>query len=983
MQNSLGQEIKNPENFKKWFGNSVTVDEQGRPLVFYHGTRADFTEFKTGYSDNLIFFSYEKKFADDWGKSKKGYSNELSNEIFDKLRVFRNNLFKKYQAKYGEEFYTENEEMDKQYHKEVDEYEEQLEKERNVHNRTLGCYLKVHKIFVPERDYELVLDEICEYHKFTNPYTPEYEKKLKEFEDKYDAANKHWDEWWANNKDAEEEVIRAEEKKLDLAFREFSVYRSIKNSFDNHLDRIKKGAWIYFEHGNVIDKIWSLGYDAIQLSEAGGEQTTIAVRAGNNQIKSVDNNGNWSGSENIYERLEVLDSCFVTASPYDIANLIKNKPKEYRILYDENIDMYMIGDANEVTHWDMLRQAYKDAYYYNLEYFIDSLGTFENYVEVGQDGGYDENDEEIEPYLYYIVFTPEDDWTLGTDGYNKKYDYSFGHILTRGCDFKELTLYNILHEKKLNEDYYEQFENTNEITHFEILQEFDNKRSSKIEWNVIPAKPYYNALKQYHRDGEFFKFPERTIQEWLDLVCENSIRFELLNDFWCLYDGDENALRAIDIMYGNGEEELTCEQATKILEDVGFYDWARLPDGSEGYSDQMSYVGILSELDEFPTKEEMLVTINRCIDVWHQRGDMAAMLIEGGRDTARKISLGTLDERFEEIERNVYATNSGYDIINRMKNKPQAYRMIWDNNIKYYFIGDAFDYIHEDILEHAYYNGFYPKMLSANECDDYINTNMETNNIVLFAFDPKGGGLTDNEKSSDGYTRKYVYDFGTIYAHEFTPFESCPLYTLLGEPLKIEAIFENYLEENTMLKNNRTFISIIEKLKKIIIEPQEEILFDDMEDETGLNIKECMTSAQLGPAPTPTLGSAPSTKINGTPVAGKSVKRKKTKKETDTGLLSTSESFNEENKLTIDSDIASWLDKMDFKNVRTKQGFLYKSEGNYTHWFFYNKLRISPVIRYVIEEGNTALYNNIWFISDKTSINDVLTQIERMYDRYE
>ena len=69
----------------------------------------------------------------------------------------------------------------------------------------------------------------------------------------------------------------------------------------------------------------------------------------------------------------------------------------------------------------MLQKAYRDAYYYNMEEFIDSLGAFENYVEVGQDGSWDD-DNEIEPYLYYIVFSPDEEWELGTDGYNKRYD---------------------------------------------------------------------------------------------------------------------------------------------------------------------------------------------------------------------------------------------------------------------------------------------------------------------------------------------------------------------------------------------------------------------------------------------------------------------------------------------------------------------------------------------------------------------------------
>lgn len=303
LENTLGQKINNPENFWKWFDNSITVDGNGKPLVFYHGTRSDFTEFKTNYADNLVFFSYKKDFADRWGKEKRDYSNEISNDIFDKQDEFKRKLYKEYQAKYGEDFY-DNDEYRKELNKELDDNLAKLEKERNVHSRTLGCYLKVNKIFYPEKDYELVLDEICKYYEWQNPNTKEYEEKLKRFEDEYDKANEYWNQWWANNKDADEKTIQAEEKKLDDAFKRYSVCKSIKTEFENNLNRIKKGAWVYFEHGNVVDKIWSLGYDAIQLSERDGEQTTLAVRAGNNQIKSVDNNGTWSKStENIYEHL--------------------------------------------------------------------------------------------------------------------------------------------------------------------------------------------------------------------------------------------------------------------------------------------------------------------------------------------------------------------------------------------------------------------------------------------------------------------------------------------------------------------------------------------------------------------------------------------------------------------------------------------------------------------------------------------------------
>lgn len=60
--------------FKAWFGKSKVVDSNGKPLVVYHGTKADFDTFNTGQPgyDSTIFGSYEVKrsalfFAEDPG----------------------------------------------------------------------------------------------------------------------------------------------------------------------------------------------------------------------------------------------------------------------------------------------------------------------------------------------------------------------------------------------------------------------------------------------------------------------------------------------------------------------------------------------------------------------------------------------------------------------------------------------------------------------------------------------------------------------------------------------------------------------------------------------------------------------------------------------------------------------------------------------------------------------------------------------------
>lgn len=67
--------VEGVRNFWKWFGDSKVVDEQGRPLVVYHGTRADFDVFdaskarRTGYSRLGFWFSDNQGAARQYGTS--------------------------------------------------------------------------------------------------------------------------------------------------------------------------------------------------------------------------------------------------------------------------------------------------------------------------------------------------------------------------------------------------------------------------------------------------------------------------------------------------------------------------------------------------------------------------------------------------------------------------------------------------------------------------------------------------------------------------------------------------------------------------------------------------------------------------------------------------------------------------------------------------------------------------------------------------
>ena len=60
------------ENFYRWFGDSKVVDEQGRPLVVYHGTSAEFSIFDKTKADSSVglpafYFSSNEQYSREYG----------------------------------------------------------------------------------------------------------------------------------------------------------------------------------------------------------------------------------------------------------------------------------------------------------------------------------------------------------------------------------------------------------------------------------------------------------------------------------------------------------------------------------------------------------------------------------------------------------------------------------------------------------------------------------------------------------------------------------------------------------------------------------------------------------------------------------------------------------------------------------------------------------------------------------------------------
>lgn len=178
----------------------------------------------------------------------------------------------------------------------------------------------------------------------------------------------------------------------------------------------------------------------------------------------------------------------------------------------------------------------------------------------------------------------------------------------------------------------------------DLIYEFnDDKKSgvSQKRWTLIPKEQYWNALRNYMQYGEAFRTPENLIDRWLDIIYNNVMTLEYMTALaghanYFPYD------EMLDIFFYEKEDEAPKDYHawSEFLDDIGFYNWCKLPDGSDAWSDYglKPLWNIITKIDENTSKGEKLIAINRCLDVVHQRGDLASAFIEGGSKSCYEIS---------------------------------------------------------------------------------------------------------------------------------------------------------------------------------------------------------------------------------------------------------------------------------------------------------------------------------------------------------
>lgn len=169
----LKKDITKTNAFKKWFGKSKVVDENGDPLVVYHGTGADFNVFKIG-STGGIFFSNNiesaRRFSE--GDLKREGNNPRIIEAYLKIEkpFDKNTIDDKVVDAYYEEYFSERPFINKKSRKNIlsNKYERFFSHELV----TFGIVNKEPLMFVLKNGYDGIIIDSNKNSKSFIAFTP-------------------------------------------------------------------------------------------------------------------------------------------------------------------------------------------------------------------------------------------------------------------------------------------------------------------------------------------------------------------------------------------------------------------------------------------------------------------------------------------------------------------------------------------------------------------------------------------------------------------------------------------------------------------------------------------------------------------------------------------------------------------------------------------------------------------------------------------
>lgn len=209
----------------------------------------------------------------------------------------------------------------------------------------------------------------------------------------------------------------------------------------------------------------------------------------------------------------------------------------------------------------------------------------------------------------------------------------------------DMLIENII-KNKLKKLIQEQIKSEDDLTELLIQNIYDIfrqiKDKEKITFSLIDPYQYKRAMEEYMKYGQFIRFPENKILDWKELVLNNIAMLEALtqihghrgvfpfDEFYDVFDDIERPEKkdfheVYDILYNEYDIDEYVPQFSNgqpVLSDFGIKPLYKLA----------------KELIRQTKPEDIIITINKIMNVVHQRSDLSELFIRGGEESHSMIS---------------------------------------------------------------------------------------------------------------------------------------------------------------------------------------------------------------------------------------------------------------------------------------------------------------------------------------------------------
>lgn len=198
-----------------------------------------------------------------------------------------------------------------------------------------------------------------------------------------------------------------------------------------------------------------------------------------------------------------------------------------------------------------------------------------------------------------------------------------------------------------NEDHtYEYYEIHDEIWR-DILEQMVRRDKTPIRLTKINPSMYQQALIDFMRFGKITRYPIKNILKWKNIIIRNTIFLDVNTMFYghTSYFDEDTFNDYVLNTDETGESIHDWGEAWEYMGERGYEEIldAFMPKFSNGH-DLISDYGleplqrIVVELLQTDDPNQIIVLINKALDISHQRSDLSELFIEGGQASLNKIS---------------------------------------------------------------------------------------------------------------------------------------------------------------------------------------------------------------------------------------------------------------------------------------------------------------------------------------------------------